>query len=178
MPASGQPHLHRNQFGLRGVQLPSQGASSAPSRGGGSASMNRDGDKSKLYVMAAAGAAGLGILGYLLLAGGGKSIAGPMVYNDAVACSAARTIPAQVCQNEWRAAQALRMKLAPSYPTMAACEGVHGPGKCQQPATPGDPLRAASYIPVMAAYVLAREGANGPYKAAPLHQVRADGPGK
>lgn len=175
MPNSGQIPLNRTQFGLRGVQrqLPGGGVGPAPKGG----SVTRESDKSKTIILAVAGLAGVGIFGYMAL-GAQKTSNGPMVYSGPAACASAKLVPARTCESEWAAAQSLHARLAPAYSSLAGCEAVHGPGKCAHPATPGDPLRASTYIPAMAAYVLGKDSATNSYKAAPLHQVAADGSGK
>lgn len=175
MPNSGQIPLNRSQFGLRGAQRQQSGPAAASVSKGGT--VTRDSDKSKTIILAVAGLAGVGLFGYMAL-GGQKAGDAPLVYTNAAACASGKMVPARTCESEWTAAQTLHAKLAPAYPSMSACEAVHGPGKCANPATPGDPLRASAYIPAMAAYVLGKDSATNSYKAAPLHQVAADGNGK
>lgn len=175
MASSSNPPLHRNHFGLRGASVNQEGGKNATGSARGQ-SVTREKDNSKLMMLAVLGVAGIGAAGYFVFGANGVK-AGPQVYTDALSCAAAKQIPAQICQTEWKIALGNHAKLAPSYATQPACEAVHGPGKCIHPATPGDPLRAASFIPVMAAYVLARNS-NGVFQGAPLHQFASDGPNK
>jgi uncharacterized protein YgiB involved in biofilm formation len=176
MAGSAQPPLNRNQFGLRGVEYDAATGKTTRTVARGQP-IARENDNSKIMTWAVLGVAGIGVLGFFAFGMGRNVTTGPQVYTDVTKCAAARIVPAQSCQTEWKTALSFHHKNAPTYPTAATCERVHGVGKCIRPETPGDPLRAASYIPMMAAYVVGK-AADGRFEGAPLHQFASDGPNK
>jgi uncharacterized protein YgiB involved in biofilm formation len=100
-----------------------------------------------------------------------------LVYDTDGACIAGGVRPADECTAEYRAALDSYAAGAPRYPTQAACERHHGPGGCTARTSdpPGGP---ASFVPLMAGYMIGRTAAQGLpaqplYRHAPEEERRA-----
>jgi uncharacterized protein YgiB involved in biofilm formation len=91
-----------------------------------------------------------------------------LVYGNDGACIAGGVRPADECVTEYRAALDSYAASAPRYPTDADCERHHGPGGCT-PRTGDTAGDAASFVPLMAGYMIGRTAAQG-LPAQPLYR--------
>lgn len=167
--------LPRPHFGLRG-----QNGAPPPVFGKGSPAevARRNGENSKRTMMLTVGAFGAGMVGlYYFANSGGPTPDTPRIYANVADCVAARIQPAGSCEQQWNVANQVHQQGAPAYPTRAACEQIHGAGKCAHPATPDDEARASKFIPVMSGYFFGRT-AQGTFKGVPLYVVLSDGAGR
>ncbi len=164
----------RPSFGMRGVETPEKGAlgrkatwrkSKTPVRDPGEAKRNA------AMLVVALGAGAFGIWAFAT-SSSGKDAHGK-IYTSARECAADGAVGQANCARLWREALVLHKNKAPTYPTQAKCEAVHGAGRCEQPSGAQDSARRAMYIPRMSGYAMGRLAFGG-YQAAPLYKRKTD----